>query len=98
MKNSLFAILLLISFGVMAQEEEAILHCNDGTGLEGYGMIKGAGVIGDKEVIKFRISSDGKADFWDSSMVDGITFTAQGEKEEFRYVKLSEVSINPGLL
>lgn len=98
MKNSVVTILLLLSFGMFAQEEEAILHFNDGTDLEGYGMIKGVGVIGDKEVIKFRISSDGKADIWDSSMVDGITFTTQGQMEEFRYVKLSKVSLNPRLL
>ncbi|MHA7841825.1 MAG: hypothetical protein ACX93I_00805 [Winogradskyella sp.] len=80
MNNYLFSTLILLSFLGNSQTQEATLHFNDGTSIEGYGLIF------QEYKIKFRASLEDEPDVWDGTIVSGITFHGFEYDVEFGYV------------
>lgn len=75
-------LLLIISNYLFSQNQEVELFLNDGTFLEGYGMIY------KKDKIKFRLSLDKEPDIWTSSLVKGIMFYDFQMDTKFEYLVL----------
>ncbi|TYP73670.1 hypothetical protein [Aquimarina intermedia] len=67
---------------VTSQDTDAELFFNDGTSIEGYGMLHKT------DKIKFRISLDDKPDIWTKLMVKKITFYGFNMSTTFEYVQL----------
>lgn len=95
-KKLFILISLLFSAAVLAQEEDAVLHFLDGTDLEGYGMINSS--LDGATTVKFRISSDDKADYWGADMISGVSITKQGSTTHYKYVEISKGRYHPKLL
>ena len=75
-------IILFFSYSLISQNQKADIIFNDGTILEGLGMI----MKNDK--IKFRLSQDDESDIWTDLMVKGIIFYGFEIRAEYEYVKL----------
>ena len=60
--------IVLHSSVLFSQTQEATLHFQDGTSIEGYGLIF------QRYKIKFRMSLDEEPDVWEGLVVSGITF------------------------
>ena len=80
MKFWLSIIILSFSSLCISQTQEATLHFQDGTSLEGYGLIF------QKYKIKFRMSLEDEPDIWEGLVVSGITFHGFEYDVRFDYV------------
>ncbi|AWI26374.1 hypothetical protein [Flavobacterium pallidum] len=79
-------------------EEEAIIEFTDGTQLEGYAIIQHKGWGEQHDMIKFRLTSDGKADLWDETMCTGVFIKHEGIQHEYKYVTMARFDLHPRLL
>ena len=84
-------------FLTIAQNQECILYFNDGTSIEGFGMLEVKGLLDPIEKIKFRLTKDEKGDYWDFEEVSKITFIGFEFNKTFEYVKTSNLE-KPKLL
>ncbi|MFL1895943.1 hypothetical protein ACJRPK_09590 [Aquimarina sp. 2-A2] len=83
MKKCMLLLMVLACHSLMtAQDTDAELFFNDGTSIEGYGMLHKT------DKIKFRISLDDKPDIWTKLMVKKITFYGFNMSTTFEYVQL----------
>ncbi len=83
MKRKLFYILLIIySLGLSSQTQKADLIFIDGDTIQGFGSITR------NNKIKFKLTSEDKAEKWDFTIVKGITFYGYNEIKEFEYIAL----------
>ncbi|WP_152378340.1 hypothetical protein [Flavobacterium haoranii] len=73
------------------------MYFNDGTSIEGFGMLEVKGLLDPIEKIKFRLTKDEKGDYWDFEEVSKITFIGFEFNKTFEYVKTSNLE-KPKLL
>lgn len=86
----IFIFFLISHFFAFAQDQECIMYFNDGTSIEGFGLIK-------KDRIQFRLTKEEKGDFWDYDDVSSIKFLGFEMSKTFKYVKLKKYE-SPKLL
>lgn len=91
MKNLTFLIVFITSFS-FSQTQEATLHFNDGTSIEGYGYIF------QNYKIKFRATLEDEADVWTGIIVSGITFHGFEYDIKFGYLYVKNHKRYPLLL
>ena len=92
MKNILTTLIYLLSFITNAQTQEATLHFNDGTSIEGYGLIF------QEHKIKFKASKNDEPSVWTGVIVSGITFHGFEYDLKFEYVYTKKSKRYPLLL
>lgn len=93
MKKNLLVFILFFNSNVFAQTQEAILYFNDGTSLQGLGMIKKANdylSFRNEDKISFRLTEDDKPDLWTSEDVKGITFLGFENSIIMKYVRVDK--------
>ena len=92
MKSQLFIFIFFFTshFFAFAQDQECIMYFNDGTSIEGFGLIK-------NDRIQFRLTKEEKGDFWDYDDVSSIKFLGFEMNKTFKYVKLKKYE-SPKLL
>ncbi|AWA30705.1 hypothetical protein HYN48_11750 [Flavobacterium magnum] len=98
MDKFLFFLVFLFQANLFAQDTEATLIVNGSTQFEDYGQIVQQGIIKDHDVIKFRISSKGKADIWNETKCKGIFLMLDDIQHEYRYVTIRSNDFHPVLL
>ena len=74
-------IFFIINFQCYCQTQESIIFFNDGDSIEGLAIIK-------NNRIKFKISHDSKAEFWDFESIKKIKFIGFEMDKTYEYVKL----------
>jgi hypothetical protein len=84
-KPTIFLILSItfLSINCFSQSEEATIFFKDGDSIQGYGLIK-------NNKIKFRVSLNGKSDFWTFRMVEKIEFETFFGIKIYEYIKLNK--------
>ncbi len=68
-----------------SQNQDAIIYFNDGSSIEGFGMIK-------DEKILFKVSPDDKYDEWTNEIAKGIKFIGFDTESKFEFIKLDKNS------
>lgn len=74
-------ILFIFNFHCYCQTQDAIIFFKDGDSIEGLALIK-------NNKIKFQISHDSKAEFWDFESINKIKFVGFEMDKTYEYVKL----------
>jgi len=87
-----FVALVFMAFNniVFAQETKATLFFHDGDSIEGLAKIT-------KNAVKFKVSSDGKADMWDFYSISGLELSDGAYNIHYDYVEVQK-SKEPKLL
>jgi hypothetical protein len=84
MMNKLILLFFLISNFIFAQDQEAIIHFNDGSSIEGFAKID------KKDKIFFKISKTDEPTEWTYDDVTGVTFLGFEYSIKFEYVRLDK--------